>query len=75
MSMTTAADSGAPSDRNTHQMCPLSHQVGGDEGSNEEAHIDVDGVATMLCDLSQASQRCSNGKCKHQHGFEQLGAV
>lgn len=30
-----------------------SHQVSSNEGSNEEAHIDVNGMATVLSDLSQ----------------------
>lgn len=51
-------------------MCALSHQVGGDEGSDEEAHVDVNGVAAMLRDLSQTGQCCCDGERKHQHGFE-----
>ncbi len=52
-----------------------SHQISSDEGSDEEAHIDIDGMAAVLSDLSQTRQRRCDGKCKNQDGFQQLGAV
>ena len=33
--------------------CFRSHQVSGDEGSDEEAHVHVNGMAAMLSDLGQ----------------------
>ena len=51
------------------------HQVYGDASSDDEAHVDVDGVAAVLGDLGQAGQGSSDGKRKHQHGLQQLSAV
>lgn len=50
-------------------------QVGGDEGADEEAHVDVDWVTAVLSDLGQTSQSRRYHKAKDQERFEQLGAV
>lgn len=52
-----------------------SHQISSDEGSDEEAHVHVDGMAAMLRDLGQTRQRRCDGEGKNQDGFQQLGAV
>lgn len=51
------------------------HQVSSDERSNEETHVNVDGMAAMLRDLSQTRQSPRNGKSEHQHWLQQFGAV
>lgn len=51
------------------------HQISGDEGSDDEAHVDVDGMTAMLSDLSQTRQRRRDGEGEDEDGFEQLGAV
>lgn len=50
-------------------------QVGGNEGPDEEAHVDVDRVTAVLGDLGQTSQSRRYHEAKDQQRFEQLGAV
>lgn len=51
------------------------HQVGGNARADQEAHIDVGGVAAVLGDLGQAADAGSNGKGEDQDGLEEFGAV
>lgn len=51
------------------------YQINGDSGSNDESHVDVDGMAAILRDLRQAGQSRCYGKDEHQHGLQELGAV
>lgn len=50
-------------------------QVGGDEGPDEEAHIDVNWVTAVLSDLGQTGQSRRYHEAKDQQRFEELGAV
>lgn len=51
------------------------HQIHSDASTDAKAHIHVNGVTAVLCDLSETRQGRCDGEGEHQHRFQQLGAV
>lgn len=58
-----------------HGCAWFPHQVDPDAGSDQVAHVDVDGVTAVLRDLGQTRQARRHAEREHQQRLQQLGGA